>query len=73
LFPSGPAAADRTLWPAAGLNLGYTLAMKTSISIPNSLYQEAERLRKRLGVPRSKLYAQALKDYLLRQKPRRTK
>jgi len=49
-------------------NLGYTGAMKTAISIPDTLFKEAERLTKRLRIPRSQLYAKALEAYLQRQR-----
>ncbi len=42
--------------------------MKTAISIPDSLFKEAERLSKRLRIPRSRLYAKALKTYVERQR-----
>ncbi len=42
--------------------------MKTAISIPDSLFEEAERLSKRLRIPRSRLYAKALKAYVERQR-----
>lgn len=45
--------------------------MKTAISIPDSLFQEAERLSKRLRIPRSQLYAKALKAYVERQRSKR--
>jgi metal-responsive CopG/Arc/MetJ family transcriptional regulator len=38
--------------------------MKTAISIPDPLFQSAERLAKRLKVPRSRLYAEALERYV---------
>ncbi len=34
--------------------------MKTAISIPDPIFQSAEKLAKRLGVSRSQLYAQAV-------------
>ena len=40
--------------------------MKTAISLPNEIYESAEKLAKRLGKSRSELYAQALNDYLSR-------
>jgi len=55
-------------WLAFRYNLGYTLAMKTAISIPDPLFKEAERLMKRLRIPRSQLYARALEAYLQRQR-----
>jgi hypothetical protein len=42
--------------------------MKTAISIPDPLFHEAERLTKRLRIPRSQLYARALEDYVQHQK-----
>jgi len=48
-------------------NLGYTVAMKTAISIPDPLFKEAEGLTKRLRIPRSQLYARALAAYLKTQ------
>ncbi|MGD1104458.1 MAG: hypothetical protein ABSA59_20620 [Terriglobia bacterium] len=42
--------------------------MKTAISIPDPLFKEAERLTKRLRIPRSQLYARALEDYIQRQR-----
>jgi metal-responsive CopG/Arc/MetJ family transcriptional regulator len=38
--------------------------MKTAISLPESLFQSAERLAKRLRIPRSRLYAQAIERYV---------
>ncbi len=45
--------------------------MKTAISIPGPLFEEAERLSKRLRIPRSQLYAKALKEYVERQRSKR--
>jgi metal-responsive CopG/Arc/MetJ family transcriptional regulator len=47
--------------------------MKTSISIPDPLFQEAEWLAKRLRISRSQLYARALEDYLQRQRTKGVK
>ena len=41
--------------------------MKTAISIPDPLFREAERVAKRLRIPRSQLYARALEAYLKHQ------
>lgn len=38
--------------------------MKTAVSIPGPLFQAAERLAKRLGMPRSRLYSLALERYV---------
>lgn len=40
--------------------------MKIAVSIPDSLFQNAERLTKRLGVSRSELYQRALAQFLER-------
>jgi metal-responsive CopG/Arc/MetJ family transcriptional regulator len=38
--------------------------MKTAVSIPDSLYNEAERLAKGLRLSRSRLYARALERFI---------
>ncbi len=38
--------------------------MKTAISLPDSVFEEAEVLARELGVSRSELYTKALKAYL---------
>jgi metal-responsive CopG/Arc/MetJ family transcriptional regulator len=38
--------------------------MKTAISIPDSIFQAAEKLAHRLGISRSKLYANAVAEYI---------
>jgi metal-responsive CopG/Arc/MetJ family transcriptional regulator len=40
--------------------------MKTAISLPDPLFEEAEGLARRLGKSRSQLYAEALADYVAR-------
>jgi antitoxin MazE6 len=45
----------------AGYNLSYTVGMKTAISIPDDVFEQAERYAKRLGVSRSELYARAVR------------
>lgn len=40
--------------------------MKTAISLPDPLFEEAEGLAQRLGKSRSQLYAEAVADYLAR-------
>ena len=39
-------------------------AMKTAISLPNSVFEEAEALSQQLGLSRSELYTKALQAYL---------
>lgn len=48
---------------------GYTLGMKTAVSVPNEVFERAERLAKRLEVSRSELYSRALREYLARHSP----
>ena len=38
--------------------------MKTAISLPDPLFDAAERLARRLGISRSELYQRAVKAYL---------
>lgn len=38
--------------------------MKTTISLPGSVFEEAEALAQQLGLSRSELYTKALKAYL---------
>jgi metal-responsive CopG/Arc/MetJ family transcriptional regulator len=38
--------------------------MKTAISLPDPVFEEAEALAKQLGLSRSELYTKALKAYL---------
>ena len=38
--------------------------MKTEISLPDLVFEEAESLARKLGVSRSELYTKALKAYL---------
>ena len=43
--------------------------MKTAISIPDDLFAEAERLTRRLKTSRSRLYTEAIREYLARHDP----
>jgi hypothetical protein len=49
---------------ADGYNHGYTSAMKTAISIPDAIFEEAERLAKIRGWSRSELYSNAVSAYV---------
>ncbi|AOY80856.1 hypothetical protein BJP36_13980 [Moorena producens JHB] len=40
--------------------------MKTAISLPDSVFEEAEALAQQMGLSRSELYLKALKAYLKR-------
>jgi predicted transcriptional regulator len=43
--------------------------MKTAVSIPDEVYHGAERLARRTKQSRSRLYGEALKEYLARHAP----
>jgi antitoxin MazE6 len=43
--------------------------MKTAVSVPDQVFQEAERLAQRLSKSRSQLYTEALVEYLTRHDP----
>lgn len=38
--------------------------MKTAVSVPDPLFEEADRVARALGKSRSQLYAEALREYL---------
>jgi|GEM_PF-322670 len=48
---------------------GYTPGMKTAVSVPDEVFEEAEKLAKRLKVSRSELYAKALENYVRQHSP----
>jgi len=50
-----------------GYNLGYTLSVKTAISLPDDLFRMAEAAARRLRVSRSELYARAIGEFLKQQ------
>ena len=43
---------------------GYTSSMKTAISLPDSLYEAAEKTAQSMGLPRSQLFAKALEEFI---------
>ena len=45
--------------------------MKTAISLPDDLFKAAETLAGKMGVSRSRLYANALEEYINRHQARR--
>lgn len=49
-----------------GYNFCYTITMKTAISIPNKVFESAEKLSRRLGQSRSQLYTQAINSYVIK-------
>ena len=43
--------------------------MKTAVSIPNELFEAAERLARRTRKSRSRLFSDALREYVARRSP----
>ncbi|MGH2821246.1 MAG: ribbon-helix-helix protein, CopG family [Actinomycetota bacterium] len=43
--------------------------MKTAVSIPDELFERAEDMARKTGKSRSRLYQEALSEYLLRRDP----
>jgi len=43
--------------------------MKTAISIPDELLSDIERTAKKLGIPRSQLFARALEEFITNHAP----
>ena len=63
---------SRAWWgpgPAVAAIVGYTLGMKTAVSLPDDVFRSAERFAKRARKSRSRLYAEALSEYLARHAP----
>jgi hypothetical protein len=50
-----------------GHTSGYTHPMKTAISIPDNLFEAAEKVARRLGISRSELYQRAVARFLEQQ------
>jgi len=50
---------------------GYTQSMKTAVSIPDDVFEEAERLAMDLQTSRSQLYSRALQEFVARHAPDR--
>src|SRR5437899_1660582 len=59
--------------PLAGLDdphrAGYTPGMKTAISIPDDVFEKAERLARRMKKSRSELFSKAVAEYIARHAP----
>lgn len=49
--------------------VGYTISMKTAISLPDDIFDEAEHYARRAKMNRSRLYNEALTEYLARHSP----
>jgi len=50
---------------------GHTWSMKTAVSIPDEVFEEAERLASELQTSRSQLYSRALQEFVARHAPDR--
>lgn len=50
-------------------SLSNTQSMKTAVSIPDDVFEGAERLARRTKKSRSRLYGDAVKEYLARHAP----
>ena len=48
---------------------GYPRGMKTAISIPDDVFEQAERLARSTKKSRSQLFSDALKEYVARHAP----
>jgi predicted transcriptional regulator len=51
------------------LQTGYTLGMKTAVSIPDEVFEKVERLARRAGRSRSEVFSAALAEYVARHAP----
>jgi metal-responsive CopG/Arc/MetJ family transcriptional regulator len=51
--------------------MGYTPGMKVAVSVPDDVFEEAERLARRMKCSRSEVYSRALAEYLARHAPDR--
>ncbi len=46
--------------------MSYTPGMKTAVSIPDEVFEQADQLARRMGTSRSALYARALVEFVAR-------
>ncbi len=44
------------------------MSMKTAISIPDDLFDSADELARRMGMSRSRLYAEAVSEYVAKHR-----
>jgi predicted transcriptional regulator len=52
-----------------GFNGGYTIGMKTAVSIPDDIFEKVERLARRGQRSRSEVFSAALAEYVARHAP----
>jgi alkanesulfonate monooxygenase SsuD/methylene tetrahydromethanopterin reductase-like flavin-dependent oxidoreductase (luciferase family) len=48
---------------------GYTPGMKTAVSVPDDVFERADRLARQAGRSRSDVYSAALREYVARHAP----
>lgn len=48
---------------------GYTIGMKTAVSIPDDVFERAERFAKQARRSRSEVFSAALREYVARHAP----
>ena len=48
---------------------GYTLGMKTAVSVPDDVFEKVERLARRSRRSRSEVFSAALREYVARHAP----
>lgn len=51
------------------MTTGDTPGMKTAVSVPDDVFEKAERLARREGRSRSEVYSAALREYVARHSP----
>ena len=51
------------------MRTGYTIGMKTAISLPDEVFERAEKLARQQGRSRSELYSAAVREYVARHAP----
>jgi predicted transcriptional regulator len=54
---------------SAGGGSSYTAGMKTAVSVPDDVFESAERLARRERRSRSEVYSAALREYVARHSP----
>lgn len=54
---------------ASLLERGYTIGMKTAVSIPDDVFERAERFAKQARRSRSEVFSAALREYVARHAP----
>ncbi len=61
--------SGKLLISSLGFQSGYTLGMKTAVSIPDDVFEKAERLARRAKRSRSEVFSAALAEYVARHAP----